>query len=142
MFWRGYIQPSKALETCHGRWIFSFETNRASSQMLTNIFEDIEEDRRRRRYLTHSSNDDDTVIASWLFLKKGADLRALEQLQNTHYVQFLRRWNRYRTCDWNLHCSLKIWHRLFDGIKVRRRRCEMRAANEEVLFNNGAWLFS
>jgi hypothetical protein len=30
---------------------------------------------------------------------------------------------------------------LFDGIGVRRQRCEMRADNEEAPFENGAWLF-
>lgn len=153
MFWRRGMKPCKAMELCHGRWIFSCKTNRASAQMLTNMFEAIEKDSTSSEMgnwirdpstgrWSQVTPSDGSVSSNWLFLQKGADLQALEQLQNRHDVQFLRRWYRCRTCDWELYCSLKIWHRLFDGMEVRRRRCEMRAANENVPFDNGAWLFS
>ncbi len=144
MFWRCH-QPCKALHLCHGRWIFSCKTNRASAEMLTNMFEAIGKDRRSTSTITWRQGipcDESEGVNNWLFLKKGADLQALEQLEARYVVQFSRRWYRRRTCDWELYRSTKIWHCLFDGVEVRRRRYEMRAANERVSFNNGAWLFS
>ncbi len=107
--------------------------------MLTNIFEAIEKDRRStiswRQGIPCGESEG---VNNWLFLPQGAELQALEQLEARYDVQFKRRWYRRRTCDWELYCNTKIW----DGVEVRRQRCEMRAANEEVPFNNGAWLFS
>jgi len=134
MFWR-CMQPCKSIETCHGGWIFSCKTNQSSMKILTDIFEAIQE-RSRRALISY----DMAVGSNWLFLQEGAGLRALEQLQNRYNVLCRRGW--YITSDWQLHESLKMLQRLFDGIEVWRQRCEMRAANEEVPFNNGAWLFS
>ena len=141
MFW-GCTQPCKAIETCHGRWIFACKTNQASAQVLTNIFEAIaiEEGRRRWNRINTSEND---VGSNWLFLREGADFRALEQLQNRHDVQYRRQYYRdYEICDWDMRHSVFMLQSLFDGLEVWRQRCEMRAANEEASFNNGAWLFS
>eukprot|EP00985_Skeletonema_marinoi_P006916 scaffold3024_cov115-Skeletonema_marinoi.AAC.2 len=136
MFWR-CMQPYKSIETCHGGWIFSCKTNQASMKMLTNIFEAIEERRRRRALIPYA---DIAVGSNWLFLREGADLRALEQLQDRYNVHCRRSW--YSNPEWDLQYSLKMLQRLFDGIEVWRQRSEMRAANEELPFNNGAWLFS
>ncbi|KAK1735766.1 hypothetical protein QTG54_013472 [Skeletonema marinoi] len=137
MFW-GCMQPCKAIETCHGRWIFSCKTNQASMKMLTNIFEATET--AWRRDMTPFS--DMAVGSNWLFLQNGADLRALVQLQNRYDMHCMRTSRWCRANDWSLHHSLKMLQRLFDGIEVSRQRRVMRATNEEVPFNNGAWLFS
>ena len=146
MFWRDYGEACRATETGHGRWIFSCTTDRASVQVLTNIFAGIQTAKKRiqgQRAFKFSFNPNfnaDVVVGStWLFLREGADFRALKQLQNRHTKRSLRR--HYYSYDWELYESLKRFQQLFDGIEVRRRRCEMRASNEEVPFNNGAWLF-
>ena len=139
MFWGCNTQTCKAIETCHGRWIFACKTNQASAQILNNIFEAIaiEEGRRRWGRVTISEND---VGSNWLFLRERADLRALEQLQDRHDVQYRRQC--YRACDWGMRHSVFMLQSLFEGLEVWRQRCEMRSANEEASFNNGAWLFS
>mmetsp|Transcript_3317 Transcript_3317/g.5554 ORF Transcript_3317/g.5554 Transcript_3317/m.5554 type:complete len:361 (+) Transcript_3317:97-1179(+) len=137
MFW-GCMQPCEAIETCHGGWIFSRKTNQASMKMLTNIFEATET--AWRRDMTPFS--DMAVGSNWLFLQNGADLRALVQLQNRYDMHCMRTSRWCRANDWALHHSLKMLQRLFDGIEVSRQRRVMRATNEEVPFNNGAWLFS
>jgi len=85
---------------------------------------------------------DMAVGSNWLFLQNGADLRALVQLQNRYDMHCMRTSRWCRANDWALHHSLKMLQRLFDGIEVSRQRRVMRATNEEVPFNNGAWLFS
>eukprot|EP00986_Skeletonema_menzelii_P013116 scaffold7470_cov140-Skeletonema_menzelii.AAC.4 len=136
-FW-GCMQPCKAIETCHGGWIFSRKTNQASTQMLTNIFDAIEKG--WLRDTTSNSNSDMDVGSNWLFLREGADLWALEQLQERCDLRYMRQ--RYTSRDWDMHHSVMLFQWLFNGIEVRRQRCEMRAANEEAPFNNGAWIFS
>jgi len=147
MFWgsSGDALARAGIETSHGEWIFSCKTGQESTKMLTHIFERIEagwikrssRDPYERRL---ASYEDSAVGSTWLFLQRGADIRALKQLQNRCEIRNARYW--YRTSDGELLHSIKMLQKLFDGIEVRRLRSEMRAANEEVPFDNGAWLFS
>jgi hypothetical protein len=146
MFWRssGDALSSAEIGTCHGGWIFSCPTDQKSKSKLTYLFESIEAGWIRRssrnpieRWTV--SYEDSAVGSTWLFLQQGADLRALKQLQNRCNVRNSRYW--YRASDEELCHSVKMLQQLFDGIGVRRQRCEMRADNEEAPFENGAWLF-
>ena len=98
---RWYYTPRNAERcTSNGCWIFTPKSNEGSATMLTQQcgFE-LMNDQRQSRILWNESND---ICTAWLFLRKGADMRALEQMFTVKDILQCRRTHERKLRTWSL----------------------------------------
>ena len=103
---RWYYTPRNAERcTSNGCWLFTPKSNEGSVTMLTQQYGfELMNDQRQSR-MWNESTEQTSPGTAWLFLQKGADIRALEQLFVKDIVQGRRNHERKWRTRYNLKAS-------------------------------------
>lgn len=164
-----YSKEDADVCTWNGRWLFSSKTTGGCISMLVQQlnYEQIAE-RREDEYDSRMAYDDEEngpICNSWLYLRQGADLRAMKQLLNADIVQRRRRQMHRRMLNdmgafeyekgmgiiWLFlpknESGIRILSQMSDAIRTRVKRKHAKSRrNEDVnevdkFIRSGAWLF-
>ena len=81
--------------TSNGRWLFSSYSSTGCTRMLTQQlqYESVRNERRSSRWTEWQINDE-SIQGDWLFLRQGAEIRALQQLLRRNRIGDERKWRR------------------------------------------------